>query len=73
QEHEVKHYKKMMKFYQFHQRRRFRHAFNETIKILLAVADYIEKLTAICQVCQKKASFIQRIIGKPAYYHDLLI
>ncbi|CAG8585327.1 15743_t:CDS:2, partial [Cetraspora pellucida] len=48
--------------------------FNETIKILLALADYVEKLTAICQVCQKEASFTQRIInGQPARYHDPLI
>ncbi|KAF0392915.1 thymidine kinase [Gigaspora margarita] len=48
--------------------------FNETIKALLALADYVEKLTAICQVCQKEAPFTQRIInGQPARYHDPLI
>ncbi|CAG8774968.1 34893_t:CDS:10 [Gigaspora margarita] len=48
--------------------------FNETIKSLLALADYVEKLTAICQVCQNEASFTQRIINsQPARYHDPLI
>ncbi|CAG8626441.1 11535_t:CDS:2 [Gigaspora rosea] len=48
--------------------------FNETIKTLLALADYVEKLTAICQVCQKEASFTQRMFnGQPARYHDPLI
>ena len=48
--------------------------FNETIKTLLALSDYVEKLTAVCQVCQKEASFSQRIInGQPACFHDPLI
>ena len=48
--------------------------FNETIKSLLALADYVEKLTATCQSCQKEASFSQRIInGQPARYEESLI
>ncbi|RHZ35434.1 thymidine kinase [endosymbiont GvMRE of Glomus versiforme] len=48
--------------------------FNETIKSFLALADCVEKLTAICQVCQNEASFSQRIInGQPARYHDPLV
>jgi len=38
---------------------------------LLAIAEYIEKLQAICMVCGKAASRTQRLInGKPAKYSD---
>ncbi|WP_058486034.1 thymidine kinase [Defluviitalea phaphyphila] len=41
---------------------------------LLAVADNITKLTAICMKCGKPAIFTQRLVdGKPAKYDDPLI
>ncbi|CAG8596766.1 8165_t:CDS:1 [Ambispora gerdemannii] len=45
--------------------------FNDVMKSLLAMADYVHKLTAICQVCKKEASLSQRIIdGRPARYDN---
>lgn len=42
--------------------------------ILLARAEYVTKLNAICQVCGNIATRTQRIIdGKPAYYEDPVI
>ncbi|MDA3931843.1 MAG: thymidine kinase [Tenericutes bacterium] len=41
---------------------------------LLALAEYVTKLTAICVKCQTPASRTQRIInGKPAKYNDPII
>ncbi|HHW68295.1 MAG: thymidine kinase [Epulopiscium sp.] len=41
---------------------------------LLAVADSITKLTAVCMNCGKPAIFTQRLVdGKPAKYNDPLI
>jgi thymidine kinase len=41
---------------------------------LLAVAEYIDKLHAICMVCGKQASRTQRLInGQPADYNDPII
>lgn len=41
---------------------------------LLARAEYVTKLNAICQVCGNVATRTQRIIdGKPAYYEDPVI
>lgn len=44
------------------------------IPTLLAVADSITKLQAICSVCGKDAHFTQRIVdGKPAKYNDPVV
>jgi len=41
---------------------------------LIARAEYVTKLHAICQVCGEEASFTQRLInGKPAHYNDPII
>lgn len=41
---------------------------------LLALADDVTKLTAICMKCGRPANFTQRLIeGRPASYHDPLI
>lgn len=41
---------------------------------LLCKAEYVTKLTAICQVCGANATRTQRIVnGKPAYYEDPII
>ena len=41
---------------------------------LLALADDVSKLTAICMCCGRPANFTQRLIeGKPASYHDPVI
>jgi thymidine kinase len=41
---------------------------------LLSMAEYIQKLAAICVVCGEPATRTQRIIsGKPAYYEDPII
>lgn len=41
---------------------------------LLAMAESVTKLTAICQVCGSEATRTQRIInGKPAYFDDPII
>jgi len=46
----------------------------KTVSYLLAIADKVTKLTAICSCCKKPAVMTQRIIdGKPAYYNDPLI
>ncbi len=38
---------------------------------LLAIAEYVDKLHAICMVCGKSATRTQRLVnGKPADYHD---
>jgi len=41
---------------------------------LLAIAEYVDKLHAICMVCGKPATRTQRLVnGKPADYHDPII
>lgn len=41
---------------------------------LLAIAEYVDKLHAICMVCGKPATRTQRLVnGKPADYNDPLI
>lgn len=41
---------------------------------ILAIAESVTKLTAICTICGKEATRTQRIIGeKPAYYDDPII
>ncbi len=41
---------------------------------LLAVADIVTKLTAVCMTCSHPANLTQRLVdGKPAKYHDPLI
>jgi thymidine kinase len=41
---------------------------------LLAVAERVDKLQAICVVCAAPASRTQRLIeGKPAYYDDPVV
>lgn len=41
---------------------------------LMALADKVTKLTAICAVCDQKANRTQRIInGEPAHYEDRLV
>jgi thymidine kinase len=48
--------------------------FNETMSKLMFVADYVDKLHAICMVCGEEASWTQRLVnGLPAYYDDPLI
>ncbi len=38
---------------------------------LLAIAEYVDKLHAICMVCGRSATRTQRLVnGKPADYHD---
>ena len=44
------------------------------IPTLMAIADQVTKLKAICMVCGQEAHFTQRIVnGKPASYHDPII
>ncbi len=41
---------------------------------LMAIAEYVTKLTAICQVCKMPATRTQRLVnGKPAKYDDPVI
>lgn len=41
---------------------------------LLCMAEYVTKLTAICNVCGANATRTQRVVnGKPAYYEDPII
>jgi thymidine kinase len=42
--------------------------------VLLAQAEFVDKLHAICMVCGEKATRTQRLVdGKPAYYNDPII
>ena len=46
----------------------------KTVANLLAIADNVTKLYAVCSCCKGKATMTQRIInGKPAFYNDPLI
>jgi thymidine kinase len=42
--------------------------------VLMAKAEHVDKLQAICMVCAEPASRTQRIVnGKPAHYHDPVV
>lgn len=44
------------------------------IPILMAKADQVDKLHAICMVCGETAGRTQRLVdGKPAHYHDPIV
>jgi thymidine kinase len=46
----------------------------EPIDTLLARAEYVDKLSAICAVCGNPASRTQRLVnGEPAYYNDPVV
>ena len=45
-----------------------------TMPLLMALADTVTKLSAVCTVCGKDAHFTQRLVnGKPAAYDDPII
>jgi thymidine kinase len=42
--------------------------------ILMARAEHVDKIQAICMVCGEPASRTQRLVnGKPAHYHDPIV
>jgi len=42
--------------------------------VLIAKAEYVDKLSAICMVCGEPASRTQRLVnGKPAHYNDPIV
>lgn len=42
--------------------------------LLMALAENVDKLTAICMVCGQPATRTQRLVnGKPAHYHDPVV
>jgi thymidine kinase len=42
--------------------------------VLMAQADQVDKLHAICMICGEAASRTQRLVnGKPAHYHDPIV
>jgi thymidine kinase len=42
--------------------------------LLIAKAEYVDKLNAICMVCGEPASRTQRLVnGKPAHYNDPIV
>jgi thymidine kinase len=42
--------------------------------VLMALAENVDKLTAICMVCGQPATRTQRLVnGKPAHYHDPVV
>jgi thymidine kinase len=44
------------------------------IPVLMALAESVDKLHAICMVCGEPASRTQRLVnGKPAHYHDPVV
>ena len=44
------------------------------IPVLMAKADHVDKLHAICMVCGETAGRTQRLVdGKPAHYHDPIV
>jgi len=45
-----------------------------SIPVLMAKADQVDKLHAICMVCGETAGRTQRLVdGKPAHYHDPIV
>jgi len=45
-----------------------------SMPVLMALAESVEKLTAICMVCGQAASRTQRLVnGKPAHYHEPVV
>lgn len=45
-----------------------------SMPVLLALAERVDKLTAICIVCGEPATRTQRLVnGKPAHYHDPVV
>lgn len=45
-----------------------------SIPVLMALAENVDKLTAICMVCGQPATRTQRLVnGKPAHYHDPIV
>lgn len=45
-----------------------------SMPVLLALADKVTKLTAICMVCGEAANRTQRLVnGKPAHYNDPIV
>ncbi len=45
-----------------------------SMPLLLALADRVSKLTAICMVCGEPANRTQRLVnGKPAHYNDPIV
>jgi thymidine kinase len=45
-----------------------------SMPVLMAMAEQVEKLQAICMVCGESASRTQRLVnGKPAYYEDPVV
>lgn len=44
------------------------------IPVLMAMAEQVDKLQAICMVCGEPATRTQRLVdGKPAHYHDPVV
>jgi thymidine kinase len=45
-----------------------------SMPVLMALAERVDKLTAICMVCGEAATRTQRLVnGKPARYHDPIV
>ncbi len=45
-----------------------------SMPVLLALAERVDKLTAICMVCGQPATRTQRLVnGSPAHYHDPVV
>jgi thymidine kinase len=45
-----------------------------SMPMIMALAERVEKLTAICMTCGEAASRTQRLVnGKPAHYHDPVV
>ncbi|MCC6146214.1 MAG: thymidine kinase [Anaerolineaceae bacterium] len=45
-----------------------------SMPVLMALAERVDKLHAICMVCGESASRTQRLLnGKPAHYHDPIV
>ena len=52
----------------------FRHEPFGPMPVLMARAEHVDKLQAICMVCGEPASRTQRLVnGKPARYHDPVV
>jgi thymidine kinase len=45
-----------------------------SMPVIMALAERVDKLTAICMTCGEAASRTQRLVnGKPAHYHDPVV